>query len=431
MLDNDFPEALQIEVTNKCNFNCQMCIRRVWEAEPQDLNLDLYKKITKSSFPLLKKLILYGLGEPFVNPNFPEMLRIAKKHLPKDSTITISTNGSLLTPTIAQKILKQTTEVSITFSVDTLDMAKLSRIREGSEPTIIMKNFQNLAEMKGKGEGNFKLGVEVVVMKDNFRDLPQLVTSLAEKNVDYIIVSHVVPYTEEIFRNSIYVTLSKPSFDIIKPSLKYGWDLISEATRELLGRAYGVSIRQKSAEIIMNFWKKAEEAGYWINLPLLFDSKDKIETIDQVEEIFLKSAKIAYEYQMNLKLPSLFPDAKTRSCPYVNTNTMVVRSDGIAVPCLEFMYPHSLYINMHLKKVFDVPFGDLRSEKIENIWSKEAYTRFRSTRRNFAENIPWCGDCPYSTLKCFFTETNQMDCFTNMPACSECVYSVNLAQCNI
>jgi MoaA/NifB/PqqE/SkfB family radical SAM enzyme len=103
MLDDDFPEALQVEVTNRCNFNCQMCIRRVWEARLQDLNLDLYEKIAKSSFPLLKKLILYGLGEPLVNPNFPEMLRIARKHLPKDSTITISTNGSLLTPEVAKK----------------------------------------------------------------------------------------------------------------------------------------------------------------------------------------------------------------------------------------------------------------------------------------------------------------------------------------
>jgi len=430
MID-DFPEALQVEVTNRCNFNCKMCIRRVWKAKLQDLNLDLYKKIAESSFSQLKKLILYGFGEPFINPNFLEMLRIAREYLPKDSTIAINTNGSLLTPLVAKKIFEQAREYSISFSIDTLDMAKLSYIRKGSKPTIIIKNFQYLAEMKDKVKGGFKLGVEVVLMKDNFRDLPQLIINLVEKNVDYVIVSHVLPYTEEIFRNSIYVTLSKPSFDIIKPSLKYGWSLISEATQELLGRAYGISIRQKSAEMIMNFWKNAEEVGYWINLPLLFDSKDKVKIIDQVEKVFLKSARIAQEYQINLKLPRLFPDAKNRGCPYVDKNTMVVRSDGMAIPCLEFMYSHPFYINMHLKKIYDIPFGDLKSERIENIWNKEAYVKFRSIRRNFSENIPWCGDCPYSTLKCFFTETNRLDCYINTPACSECIYSVNLAQCNI
>ena len=430
MID-DFPEALQVEVTNRCNFNCKMCIRRVWKAELRDLNLDLYQKIAKSAFPHLKRLVLYGFGEPLVNPNFPEMLKIAKEYLPRESTITISTNGSLLTPAVAEKILKQPADYSISFSIDTLDMVKLSRIRAGSEPTTVMKNFQNLAEMKGDNEGNFKLGVEVVVMKDNFMDLPHLVTNLAEKNVDYIIVSHVVPYTEEIFRNSVYVTLSKLSFDIMRPSLKYGWDLISEATQELLGRAYGVSFRRGPAEMIRKFWKKAEEAGYWINLPLLFKSKDKVEIIDQVEKTFLESAKIAYENQMNLMLPSLFPDAKVRGCPYVNKNTMVVRSDGMVVPCLEFMYSHTLYVNSHLKKIYDYPFGDLKKETTESIWNKEAYVKFRGIRRNFAENVPWCGDCPYSSLKCFFTETNQLDCYTNAPACSECLYSVNLAQCSI
>ena len=87
-MDGDLPEALQIEVTNRCNFNCQMCIRRVWNAKPLDLNLNLYRKIAESSFSRLNRLILYGLGEPFVNPNFPEMLRIARKHLPKESTKT-------------------------------------------------------------------------------------------------------------------------------------------------------------------------------------------------------------------------------------------------------------------------------------------------------------------------------------------------------
>lgn len=407
-----------------------MCIRHVWKAELQDLNLNLYKKIA-GSFSRLERLILYGIGEPFINANFPEMLLIARKHLPKDSIITVSTNGSLLTPTIANKIFKKGIVDSISFSIDTMDAVKLSHIREGSEPSAIMKNFQHLALIKRRLEGDFKLGVEAVVMKDNFMDLPKLIRSLAERNVDYIIVSHVVPYTEEIFRNSIYVTLSKSSFEIIKPSLNYGWGLISDAAKEILGRAYGVNIGRKSYEIIMNFWKKAEEAGYWINLPLLFDSKDKVEIIDKVEETFLESAKIAQEYQIDLKLPSLFPDAKDRSCPYVNKKTMVVRSDGIVVPCLEFMYPHPLYLNMHVKKIYDVPFGDLKREKVEDVWNKEVYIKFRDVRRNFAENIPWCGDCPYSTLKCFFTETNKLDCYANTPACSECVYSVTLAQCNI
>jgi MoaA/NifB/PqqE/SkfB family radical SAM enzyme len=44
-MSDDFPEALQIEITNRCNFNCQMCIRHVWNAKPLDMDLALYRKI--------------------------------------------------------------------------------------------------------------------------------------------------------------------------------------------------------------------------------------------------------------------------------------------------------------------------------------------------------------------------------------------------
>ena len=45
--------------------------------------------------------------------------------------IIVSTNGSLLKPQIARKILKIGID-SLSFSIDTADLAKLGRIREGS-----------------------------------------------------------------------------------------------------------------------------------------------------------------------------------------------------------------------------------------------------------------------------------------------------------
>ena len=426
----DFPEALQIEVTNRCNFNCRMCIRRVWDAKPTDLNLDLYKKIARSSFQFLERLILYGLGEPIIHPKFLEMLEIARANLPGESQITISTNGSLLNPKLAEKVLKVGID-SLSFSIDTLDAVKLRRIRRGSKPDVIMRNFEYVAKAKRKSVREFRLGVEAVVMKENYKDLPNLIECLAQRGVDYILVSHVVPYTEEIFRGSIYITLSKLPFEVIKPSLKYGWDLIREAALETLSRAYGVGEECNCAEMVRRFWRDAGEKGYWINLPLLFDSKDKIDMTDQVEEVFHRSRMVAHEYQVDLRLPSLFPDAKERSCPYVDRDTMVVRADGMVAPCLEFMYQHPMYVNTHLKIVYPVFFGNLLRDEVGKVWNREAYVRFREVRRDLAKNIPWCGDCVYSTLRCFFTKTNESDCYSNKPGCSECIYSVNLAQCNI
>lgn len=198
-MSDEFPEALQIEVTNRCNFNCQICIRHVWKAKPLDMELALYRKIADSSFPLLKRLVLYGFGEPFVHPQILEMIRIARKRLPNIGEILISTNGSLITPEIAGKIVKQIGVDSISFSVDTVSPAKLSRLREGSDFKLIASNIEALAKTKDEAKRDFKLGLETVIMEDNSSDIPELIKFAAEKDVDYIIVSHVVPYTPDIF----------------------------------------------------------------------------------------------------------------------------------------------------------------------------------------------------------------------------------------
>lgn len=429
-MDREYPKALQIEVTDRCNFNCQMCIRRVWNAEPVDLNLHLYKKIAESAFQCLERLILYGFGEPFINPNFLCMLKIARDTLPKDGEIIVSTNGSLLDPRLAEKIVRIGVD-NISFSIDTSDITKLKYIREGSEPTTLFRNFRHMAKMKRISGGSFKLGIEVVIMKSNFMDLPALVKEAANEGVDYVLVSHVVPYTEDVFRNALYITISRRPFEIIKPALDYGRRLMLEAVYETFSRAHGIGVEPKASKVIEAFWSEADKSGYWINLPLLFELTDKISMIRDVERVFKLSSKIAYEYDLDLRLPKLYLDAKDRKCPYVDKSTSVVRSDGTVTPCLEFAYEHTVYVNAHVKLVKPVIFGELKSESIEELWNKEDYVRFREVRKKIPDNIPWCGDCLYSASKCFFTETNTMDCYTNEPGCSECVYSVNLSQCNI
>lgn len=430
-MDEESPEALQIEVTNRCNFNCQVCMRQTWKAEPLDMALGLYKKIAEEYFSRLKRLVLYGVGEPFLNPNMVEMLKIAREHLPKESQIITSTNGSLIGERLADKIFREIRIDSISFSIDTINESILKRIRGISEPAAVTRNFRHIAKLKEKANREFKLGIEAVIMEDNFKDLPSLVKNSAENNVDYIIVSHVVPYTQKAYDKALYITLSKPSLEIIKTSLNYGWRLILEASRGLSSGAYGADAKSKSADIIREYWERAEKRGYWINIPLLLKSRDKIEKTKQAEEIFRLSEKIAHEYQVDLKLPRLYPDAKERKCPYIEKRVMTVRSDGLAAPCMEFVYPHLLYINAHVKTVYEKIFGDAKKEKIKEIWGKNAYAKFRKTREKIASNIPWCGDCPFSTLGCFYTKTNEADCHANQPGCNECLYSVNLAQCNI
>ena len=403
----------------------------MWNAKLTDLNIDLYRNIARSSFPKLKRLALYGFGEPFINPKLPLMLELSRKYLPKESEVMITTNGSLMVPQLSERLLKNKWLDELSFSIDTLDMSKLSRIREGSKPEYIMQNLKHLTKVKKHLEKELKIGVEAVIMKDNIEDLPNLVEKLAERDLDYIVASNVVPYTREMSENSAYITMSRPLLEMVRSSAEYDKASMHNAAYEILAENCGIRTETKVAEAYKKLWDKALKNGYWINLPLLLISEERLKLANQVEEYFHRSERIANKYGLELRFPTVFPDAKKRSCPYVDRNAIFIRSDGEVAPCMNFAYTHQLYVNMHVKRVHEVIFGDLRKETLEGIWNSENYRAFRNVRKNIADNIPWCGDCPFSTKGCFFAETNERDCYANEPGCGECLYSVGLSRCNM
>jgi MoaA/NifB/PqqE/SkfB family radical SAM enzyme len=68
---------VQIEITNRCNFRCEYCIRNYWKAKQIDMDISTFRKIV-DGFDNVERFILYGFGEPLLHKNIVEMLDIAK-----------------------------------------------------------------------------------------------------------------------------------------------------------------------------------------------------------------------------------------------------------------------------------------------------------------------------------------------------------------
>ncbi|MBF0594323.1 MAG: SPASM domain-containing protein [Candidatus Omnitrophica bacterium] len=113
MLPLQKPLSLFIEPTNLCNFRCTPCVHGSDntrnDLKPlKHMDMALFKKLILElkewPGPKLKLLRLAMLGEPFINPDFCEMVRIAKEAEVAERVDTFS-NGSLLTPDIAVKLI--------------------------------------------------------------------------------------------------------------------------------------------------------------------------------------------------------------------------------------------------------------------------------------------------------------------------------------
>jgi len=145
--------------------------------------------------------------------------------------------------------------------------------------------------------------------------------------------------------------------------------------------------------------------------------------------LFDQASCIAERYGMQLDLPPLFGSLKKRTCPYIQAQTAVIRSDGAVVPCFKNLYPHSAYFNGRTRAYMPHVFGSLQQKPFTDIWNSVQYRQFRDEMQDMNKNIAWCGDCSFSLYYCYFSEVAPHDCMLNEPFCADCPFSLNLTRC--
>ena len=422
-----YPDIVQIEITTFCNFNCKMCLRNFQKDKYQNMALEHFEALAKDIFPKIKKVVLYGHGEPLMHPDFEKLVKIARRYLPKDGKIDFTTNGSLLTPEKIDKILIEGIN-KIVVSFDTSNFMKLKEIRSGIQEDQIVTNFQYLSKQRKAGK-LAELAIETVIMRSNLHDLPYLIEYCSEFNVDSIYVSHVLPFDESMLLETLYFTVSKEAWEISQEIVSKGWELFSKTMFDPVGAEVSTDALIKATNNVEDIWKRIREYGIETNPPLLFEASKKTDLAIETESVFNKARSLAQKFNVNLELPDIFPNLCKRVCPYVSRNAIIIRVNGDVAPCYNFLHNHKVFVNNHERDVKELSFGNLQHESLDNIVQGKEYNKFRKILLDISKNIPWSGDCLYSTRNCFFVSNNDYDCYGNSPGCNECLYSVGLVNC--
>lgn len=124
MLPLSKPLSLFVEPTNLCNFRCTPCVHGSDntrnDLKPlRHMEMSLFNKLIRElrewDGPRLKLLRLAMLGEPFINPEFCDMVRIAKEANVAERVDTFS-NGSLLTQDASRRLIEYGLDI-IRFSI--------------------------------------------------------------------------------------------------------------------------------------------------------------------------------------------------------------------------------------------------------------------------------------------------------------------------
>lgn len=197
------PISIQIEPANICNFRCNYCLqsreeyRKLYRANL--MSMEMYGKIVEGLEKFngkIKTVVFARQGEPTLNPNLPEMIKILKdKNICQQ--VKIITNGSMLNPQYNLKLIESGLDV-IRISLQGLDTAQYQNI---CGVQINMEEF--IFNIKHFYENRKQCKVFIKILDKMIEGQEDLFYSLFGDICDEISVEHLIDIDENEELNSL------------------------------------------------------------------------------------------------------------------------------------------------------------------------------------------------------------------------------------
>ena len=154
--------------------------------------------------PALHTVSFWGMGEPLLHPNIVTMVQAAKE---LGAEVELITNGLLLDADKAKDLIGAGLD-RLVVSVDGVTPQVHAENRTGADLESVKANILTIRRLRYEmRKENPEIGIEFVLMRRNLAEVRKLRSLAFEMGASFIILTNVLPYTEE-FRNEILYWIS-------------------------------------------------------------------------------------------------------------------------------------------------------------------------------------------------------------------------------
>ncbi len=368
---SDQLKKLYIEPTSKCNLACTMCFRKTWIDEPfADMARDVFEKAMDTMPPGVETVFFGGMGEPLFHKDIVAMVRRAAS---KNCRVELLTNGTLLSKEMSADLLDAGLG-KLWVSVDSFEPEGYENIRVSSSFNLIKNNIARYNFERYLRDDAAGLGIAFVAMKSNVGQLGQLAKFAFQNKVTDINISNVIPTDESSLNECLYSRL-----------------------------------------VSLELFAQNADSGYpSVSLPMM-DMQ-----FPDVREGLLG----LFAADCNIEFNGVPLMRRKRYCRFVEEGNAFVRHDGDVSPCMALLHSAVTYLEGHRRIQYHHSFGNVKNERLDDIWNSGDYAGFRNRVRNF-EFSPCihCGGCDYR-------DDNKSDCVGNSkPTCGACLWSEGIISC--
>ena len=239
------PIHAEIGITNRCNHSCTFCVLDWTTHGAHDINTDIYMSTLKEMADMGVKSIYYaGEGEPTLHKDLPTFINYGKS---LGMGQALSTNGSVLNKTMSEKIIKDLSWIR--FSVDAGTPKTHASIHGVSEKNydIVLKNIQECVNIKQKHNYNIDIGVQLILLPENIKEVESLAMWCKDNGVDNFQVKPAHSHPKSSFHTGMYKFIQKE---------------LKERLEKLEDNNFSIVVRVKSAERLTQEKKYKECHGF-------------------------------------------------------------------------------------------------------------------------------------------------------------------------
>ena len=179
------PMTISIEPTTACNLRCPECPSglRAFTRPTGNLKADFFKKTIDDLYPDLIYLIFYFQGEPYINPQFLDMVKYARD---KGVYTITSTNGHFLNSLNAKKTIESGLDRLI-ISVDGTTQETYESYRKEGKLETVLQGAKNVVKWKKELKSKTPhIIFQFLVVRPNEHQIPEIYRLAEEIGIDEV-----------------------------------------------------------------------------------------------------------------------------------------------------------------------------------------------------------------------------------------------------
>jgi radical SAM protein with 4Fe4S-binding SPASM domain len=227
------PRSLYLEATNRCDSECQTCIRTFNTLEPpKDLTLDAVQRLVEQ-FPVLERVVLHGIGEPLLNKQIFAIVAYLKT---KGITVLFNSDAISLTRARAAQLIDSGLD-EYRVSMDAATRETYARIRGVDQFDRVLRNLAALLALQQQQDCHIpRVSLWFTTLKANLDELPSFIRLAAWLGVPEVNAQRLVfnGYGLAVQEQSLHRRLEEREHGIIVEA-------------EALAREHGIAFKASGA----------------------------------------------------------------------------------------------------------------------------------------------------------------------------------------